>query len=184
MRCPDARPQQVPESFSSRLASLSLLQCVPVESVISGSRLPGFEPWLCHFLAERLVLSSLLSQTTKGVGWGGVRCTLSSSVSQTVYKVPPAPPELPSFQPREPSVSSNRVVLSLPSRHPMRHRYSPPSLTLTASTRPPSCRPYHSHLINLDTSSHFTSEKPFPVISSKTTSFPLPVSNEEQKANK
>lgn len=172
----------MPESFSSRLASLSLLQCVPVESVISGSRLPGFEPWLCHFLAECLVLSSLLSQTTKG--GGGVRCTLSSSVLQTLHKVPPAPPELPSFQPREPSVSSNRVVLSLPYRHPMRHRYSPPSLTLTASTRPPSCRPYHSHLINLDTSSHFTSEKPFPVISSKTTSFPLPVSNEEQIANK
>lgn len=42
--------------------------------------------------------------------------------------------------------------------------------------------PLPLHLIHLDMASRFTYEKPFPVTSSKTTSFPLTVSKEEQKA--
>lgn len=70
-----------------------------------------------------------------------------------------------------------------------------PALSLPSQTLHPSflhpricyrlsCLLYHSHLIKLDEASHFTSEKPFPVISSKTASFPLTVSSREQTSSR
>lgn len=132
---------------------------------------------MCQALCSKVLVTCVLfSALPNQQGGGGVGCPLSISFCR-LCTVPLAPLNCSLSRPG--SNPFHPVALSWPCLTPS----SPPTFSLESSTRLPSCLPYHSHLINLNTASHFTSEKPFPVISSKTTSFPLTVSNEEQKAN-